>query len=109
MGYDDGTSWEYAEVTVELASWWRPWYCRFWLDVVSPTEGAYNGGVSDTMAAHEFDGRAARRYLEAFVAVLVSDGWEPQPQRGSEWYSYRLAHRVASQGPLRLAARRDGS
>ncbi len=100
--------WEYAEVRVEYASWWRPWYCRFWLDVVSPIEGAYSGGYGNDMQHYQWEGKQARRFLEDFIAGVVGLGWEPMPQRGGDWYSYRFRRRVAPQGPPRFTNRRDG-
>jgi len=77
----------------------RGWIFWFWAKAIGP-EGEYSAGSSGQLLAGPIfdkpnsDNRETKMAHSELVAKLVSDGWEPVPNKGSNWWNDRFRRRV---------------
>jgi len=100
-------TWEYCQICWDeedsLFSGTQVW---FWADAVGP-EGKYNAGESPRYRtwgntrvygpadlSHKKDRANAEEAHNRLVQMLISDGWEPLPERGEYWWQLRFRRRV---------------
>lgn len=87
--------WEYCEIVYQ-ARWEKHWYgndhlFQFWAKGIGPN-GTFNAGEVEEVKRWGLfaDQLEDQELASRLVKLLVSKGWEPLPNKGSEWFSYKF-------------------
>ena len=91
------SKWTYCEITWTKAGW-LDGACYFWAKGIGPTgisavaKGTIKFAVGSTILGpgpSRKDGKTVAA-CDELIEILVSSGWEPLPEHGRDWWSYKF-------------------
>jgi len=97
--------WEYCEIVYQQRvdkHWYGDsYFIQLWAKGVGPN-GTFNAGEVEEIQGYWPDSGESRHQELAnrLVKLLTSKGWEPLPNKGTEWYSYKFRRKVSPSSSL---------
>jgi hypothetical protein len=103
--------WEFCEIKLEEVSQKSKWYykygendyvLRFYGGALGPKGLNWAGESKEWKlrtsgpAEPDEDDKEVRTIEEEFIGTLTASGWEPLPEKGRDWWSYKFRRQVKS-------------